>query len=94
MRHVLPALPAPQKFRRNGPHALKSDLSAALQYIRENEEIRDVLITGGDALMLSNKMLDWLLSELDAMEHIEIKRIGTRAPVTIPQRITLNCARF
>jgi len=77
-----------RNFGETDRHALKSDLSAALQYIRENEEIRDVLITGGDALMLSNKMLDWLLSELDAMEHIEIKRIGTRAPVTIPQRIT------
>ena len=77
-----------RNFGETDRHALKSDLSAALQYISENEEIRDVLITGGDALMLSNKMLDWLLSELDAMEHIEIKRIGTRAPVTIPQRIT------
>ncbi|HNX27958.1 MAG TPA: glutamate 2,3-aminomutase [Syntrophomonadaceae bacterium] len=77
-----------RNFGETDQHALKSDMSAALQYIRENREIRDVLITGGDALMLSNKTLDWLLSELDAMEHVEIKRIGTRAPVTIPQRIT------
>lgn len=77
-----------RNFGETDHHALKSDLEAALQYIRDNDEIRDVLITGGDALMLSNKMLDWLLGELDATEHVEIKRIGTRAPVTIPQRIT------
>ena len=77
-----------RNFGETDHHAAKSDLQAALQYIRENKEIRDVLITGGDALMLSNQTIDWLLSELDAMEHVEIKRLGTRAPVTLPQRIT------
>lgn len=60
----------------------------ALAYIRNNAEIRDVLITGGDALMLSDQMLDWLLGELDRIKHVEIKRIGTRVIVTLPQRIT------
>ncbi|OAT86347.1 glutamate 2,3-aminomutase [Desulfotomaculum copahuensis] len=60
----------------------------ALDYIRNNPEIRDVLITGGDALMLSDQMLDWLLGELDGIGHVEIKRIGTRVIVTMPQRIT------
>ncbi|MEA1961819.1 MAG: glutamate 2,3-aminomutase [Bacillota bacterium] len=69
-------------------HAARSDMEAAVQYIRENPEIRDVLITGGDALMLSDKTIDWLLGELDAIEHVEIKRLGTRVPVTLPQRIT------
>lgn len=69
-------------------HKSQNVLSAALSYIRENEEIRDVLITGGDALLLPNKMLDWLLTELDHIPHVEIKRIGTRTPVTLPQRIT------
>jgi glutamate 2,3-aminomutase len=77
-----------RNFGETDSHAHKSDLEAALQYIRENREIRDVLVTGGDALMLSNKMLDWLLGELDSIDHVEIKRLGTRAPVTIPQRIT------
>ncbi|HBG22514.1 MAG TPA: lysine 2,3-aminomutase, partial [Peptococcaceae bacterium] len=63
-------------------------LEAAVQYVRDNEEIRDVLITGGDALLLSDKTLDWLLGELDSIPHVEIKRIGTRTPVTLPQRIT------
>ncbi|GAB6157753.1 glutamate 2,3-aminomutase [Desulfotomaculum varum] len=69
-------------------HKPRKILEAALQYVRENEEIRDVLITGGDALLLSDKQLDWLLSQLDQIPHVEIKRIGTRTPVTLPQRIT------
>jgi glutamate 2,3-aminomutase len=69
-------------------HANRKQLEDALAYIKENPEIRDVLITGGDALMLSDKKLDWLLGELDKIEHVEIKRIGTRVPVTLPQRIT------
>lgn len=70
---------------RNTPHA---SLVEALDYIRNNSEIRDVLLTGGDAFMLDNKALDWLLEELDGIEHVEIKRLGTRTPVTMPQRIT------
>lgn len=69
-------------------HKPKQVLEAALDYIRANPEIRDVLITGGDALLLSDRRLDWLLSELDAIPHVEIKRIGTRVIVTMPQRIT------
>lgn len=69
-------------------HKSRKVLEGALQYIRENSEIRDVLITGGDALLLSDKQIDWLLTELDNIPHVEIKRIGTRTPVTMPQRIT------
>jgi len=68
--------------------AKKEEIQAALDYIRENPEIRDVLITGGDPLTLSDETLDWILSELDAIEHVEIKRIGSRTPVTLPMRIT------
>jgi KamA family protein len=59
----------------------------ALEYIRANPAIRDVLVTGGDALVLPNSMLRWLLSELDGIEHVRMKRLGTRIPVTTPQRI-------
>ncbi len=69
-------------------HKPRRVLESALQYIRENPEIRDVLITGGDALLLSDERLDWLLTELDKIEHVEIKRLGTRVIVTLPQRIT------
>ncbi len=84
-----------RNFEQKDTHATMANLVLALDYIRNNEEIRDVLITGGDALMLSNSVLDWLLSELDNMEHVEIKRLGTRTPVTLPQRITPElCAVF
>lgn len=69
-------------------HTSKINIEMALQYIRENTEIRDVLITGGDALLLSDEFLDWILTELDNIPHVEIKRIGTRTIVTMPQRIT------
>ena len=69
-------------------HQSHRDLLAALEYVRKNREIRDVLITGGDALLLSDKKIDWLLGELDAIKHVEIKRLGTRTIVTLPQRIT------
>jgi glutamate 2,3-aminomutase len=71
-------------------HETRSRLSSALDYVRNNPEIRDVLVTGGDALLLSDPMLDWLLNELHQIPHVEIKRIGTRVPVTLPMRITDN----
>ncbi|HHW05922.1 MAG TPA: glutamate 2,3-aminomutase [Clostridia bacterium] len=69
-------------------HSTMEELKGALDYVRQHPEIRDVLITGGDALMLSDERLDWLLTELDNIPHVEIKRIGTRTLVTLPQRIT------
>lgn len=63
-------------------------LKKCVEYIRNEEDIRDVLITGGDALLISHKTLEWLLSELYEIPHVEIIRIGTRTPVTMPQRIT------
>lgn len=75
-------------------HIGKKDLSfsktaydEALGYIRKDERIRDVLITGGDAFMLSNGSIDYLLSALDKIGHVRMKRLGTRVPVTTPQRI-------
>lgn len=66
----------------------KDLLIESLDYIRNNSEIRDVLITGGDPLTLADDQIDWLLTELDNIPHVEIKRIGSRTPVTMPQRIT------
>jgi glutamate 2,3-aminomutase len=68
----------------------REDIKAALAYIAECSEIRDVLITGGDALVLSDENLDWILTELENIPHVEIKRIGSRMPATLPQRITSN----
>jgi glutamate 2,3-aminomutase len=71
----------------------REQLAAALDYVRKNEEIRDVLLTGGDALMLNNEMLEWLLTELDRIPHVEIKRLGTRTLVTMPMRVTDELCR-
>ena len=60
----------------------------ALEYIQSNKKIRDVLISGGDPLTLEDEVLGALLKRLRAIPHIEFVRIGTRIPVTLPQRIT------
>lgn len=59
----------------------------ALDYIRANKQIRDVLVTGGDAFVLPNTILQWLLEELDKIDHVRMKRLGTRIPVTAPMRV-------
>lgn len=69
-------------------HSGEKRLQKAVDYVKNNPEIRDVLITGGDAFMLSDGMIDWLLSELRKIDHVEIIRLGSRTPVTLPQRIT------
>jgi len=66
----------------------KADVELALDYVRQHPEIRDVLITGGDALCLSDSRLDWILSRLDEIDHVEIKRLGTRTLAVLPMRIT------
>lgn len=63
-------------------------IDEAIEYIRNNKEIRDVLITGGDPMMLPDEMLESVIKKVRAIEHVEIVRIGTRVPVTMPQRIT------
>lgn len=63
-------------------------LEAAYDYIWKNKKIRDVLISGGDPLMLSDEKLESILKNLREIPHVEIIRIGTRVPVVLPQRIT------
>ena len=64
------------------------NLDAALDYIRSNRKIRDVLISGGDPLMLEDNILEEVIKKIRSLGQIEFLRIGTRAPVTLPQRIT------
>jgi len=71
-----------------GDQVLRTDVEQALDYLREHDEIRDVLLSGGDALLLSDDKLDWLLGELRAIPHLEFLRIGSRIPIFLPQRIT------
>ena len=68
--------------------AQTAQLEMGLKYIEEHKEIRDVVISGGDPLSNSDDRLEYILSRLRAMDHIEIFRIGTRNLVTLPQRIT------
>ena len=65
-------------------------LEAAFKYLEEHTEIRDVILSGGDPLMLTDIMLEKILKRLRKIEHIEIIRLGTRMPVVLPQRITPN----
>jgi lysine 2,3-aminomutase len=66
----------------------KAQLLQGLDYIRSHPEIRDVLLSGGDPFLLPDEYLDWILTELNKIEHVEVIRIGTRTPVVLPQRIT------
>jgi lysine 2,3-aminomutase len=60
----------------------------AINYIADKKEIRDVLISGGDPLTLADQQLDWLLGKLREIPHVEVIRIGTKAPFVLPQRVT------
>ena len=72
--------------------AANKQIEDGLAYIESHREIRDVVISGGDPLSNSDDRLEYILSRLRAMDHIEIFRIGTRNLVTLPQRITQNFA--
>ena len=69
-------------------YGFRPNFRECIDYIRSNKSIRDVLISGGDPLLLSDEKLDALLSSLAQIEHIEFVRIGSRIPVFMPQRIT------
>ena len=64
------------------------DLEEGLSWIKEHKEIRDVLITGGDPLLLSDEKLEQLIARLREIPHVEMLRIGSRLPIVLPQRIT------
>lgn len=66
----------------------RADLEQGLRYIAETPAVRDVLLSGGDPLLMPDEMVDWLLGRLRAIPHVEIIRLGTRTPVVLPQRIT------
>jgi lysine 2,3-aminomutase len=71
-----------------GEQELELDFDRAIDYLQKHTEVRDVLLSGGDALLLSDSRLRNLLSRLRAIEHIEFLRIGSRVPIFLPQRIT------
>lgn len=64
-----------------------------LDYIRKNTQIRDVLVSGGDPLLLSDEKLDYMLGKIREIPHIQLLRLGSRVPVVLPQRITDNLCK-
>ena len=65
-------------------------IEKAIEYISKTPKIRDVLLSGGDALLISDEKLEQIIKKLRAIPHVEIIRIGSRVPVVMPQRITQN----
>ncbi|HUY88505.1 MAG TPA: KamA family radical SAM protein [Pirellulales bacterium] len=72
---------------RDGWDAPSHNDQRMIQYVREHKEIHDVVVSGGDPLSLPVSKLRWFVNELAAIEHVDVIRIGTRVPVTLPQRL-------
>lgn len=66
----------------------KNEITKGIEYIRNTPVIRDVLLSGGDPFLLSDDYIDWILTEINRIPHVEVIRIGTRTPVVLPYRIT------
>jgi lysine 2,3-aminomutase len=75
-------------------HPSRNRLERAFAYIEQTTSIRDVLLSGGDPLMLGEEKLSWILSRLRQIPHVEIVRIGTKVPAVLPQRITQRLVRM
>ncbi|WP_405292766.1 KamA family radical SAM protein [Methanobrevibacter sp.] len=73
-------------------HTSKQDIDESIDFIKNNPTIREVLVTGGDALLLSNSRLEYIFDKLSHIDHVEIIRIGTRTLVTLPFRIDEDLA--
>jgi len=78
----------------SGICATGNEFENAISYIGENHRIRDVILSGGDPLLLSDDILDDILCRLRRIRHVEIIRIGTRVPATLPERITPRLCRM
>lgn len=77
-----------------GEQELHTDFDEAFRYLEKHSEIRDVLFSGGDALLFSDEKLDQLLARARAIPHLEFLRIGSRVPIFLPQRITPELCRI
>lgn len=73
---------------------IKERWQKAIDYIKAHSEVRDVLISGGDPLVLPDASIKWLLESISAIDHVEMIRIGTKAPVVLPQRITKSLIKI
>lgn len=78
-----------RRFAGQTDQAVPEDrVERAIEYIRNTPQVRDVLLSGGDALLMSDERLESIIARIRAIPHVEIIRIGTRTPVVMPQRIT------
>jgi lysine 2,3-aminomutase len=78
-----------RRFAGHSDHAVPRDrIDNAIEYIRNTPQVRDVLLSGGDALLVSDNTLEYIIKKLREIPHVEIIRLGSRAPVVMPQRIT------
>jgi lysine 2,3-aminomutase len=75
-------------------HPSLSKIDAAIDYISRHSEIRDVLLSGGDPLTMSDNRIEYILARLRAIKHVEMIRIGTKVPVVLPQRITTDLVKM
>lgn len=69
-------------------HLSRNEINLCIKYINEHDEVRDVLLSGGDPLTLGDSALEYIVKKLYEVKHVEMIRIGTRVPVVMPQRIT------
>jgi len=76
-----------RNWKESGEASSREEIDQALQYIREHEEIEDVLISGGDPLTLPLERLEYVLAALREIDHVQFVRIGSREPVMLPMRI-------
>ncbi|APG28729.1 lysine 2,3-aminomutase [Syntrophotalea acetylenivorans] len=72
----------------------EAELHAGIDYVADHSEVRDVLLSGGDPLLLEDDQLEAILLRLSAIPHVEMVRIGSRLPVTLPERITDNLCKL
>jgi len=79
---------------KSGHHSDMRSWQVALDYIRQHRGVRDVLLSGGDPLTLPDMKIEWLLSQLRDIAHVEIVRIGTKVPAVLPQRVTPALTRM
>ncbi len=82
-----------RRVGRNGFKITRESIEKGIDYIKRHREVRDVLISGGDPLLLSDEQLDWILAAVRDIRHVEIVRIGSRVPSALPQRVTPHLAK-
>jgi lysine 2,3-aminomutase len=75
-------------WRTDKPGRTRERLQSMVDYVARTPALREVIVSGGDPLLISERLLDWFLGALRAIPHVEVLRIGSRAPVTLPMRIT------